>query len=523
VNALGAPAIEARGAGAAGVQIESVQRRYTATLFAQVTQMAVSAIAAGIVPRALGSVAFGNYNFLINMAATLRGFTEPSIQQAFFTLSSSEERSGTLTRVYAVWVALQLLIILLLLGAATVFGWTGGLWPGQQMDQILLITLVDWATFLVASLKQLGDSKALTVRPQMIGAVSSVFVLAGLVTLAGTGHLTFYTFASLNLAAGLLTSVGLTYWLLVVHGERCWLQSAQTNARRYLRAWWAYAKPLIAVEYYTPLVAILSTYLIQIWYGSREQGQLALALRWSSLVLLFSGSATSIVWRELAAAVGAGDRQRASDTYRAFSNALVFMTAALSAWLAVGSGPLVITLAGPDFRAAVPVLAIMAFYPLQQVFGQVNGAALKATGRTGVYGTIRVALSVPEALLTYWLLAPRHMPVPGLELGARGVALRMVVFGLLGVQLFEWASARHLGLSYLGLLKSRAAVIAPIAVLAIMLWLGGGMLTTTLGVDPMVSFALSSLAYAAGVLWLALGSSSRRRVLLEPLTVRRSS
>src|SRR6185295_5097325 len=335
---------------------ESIGQRYAATLAAQVVQLAASVAGAGIVPRALGAAAFGNYNFLLNMAGTVRGFTEPSVQQAFFTFSAQEERSGGLTRLYALWVILQLAVILLLIVTAAATGLAGRIWPGQRTNDILLITLVDWAGFLVISLKQLGDAKGLTVRPQLIGAVSAVTVLVGIVALAATGHLTFFSYAILSIVAAAATAASLAYWLLVRHRDQCWYGLLRGSVRRSLRRWWAYSRPLILAEYYTTFLAVLSTYFIQFWYGSVEQGQLALATRWSAVVLIFTSSGVMILWREVASAAARHDLVGAGQLYRQFSQLLVFVSLVLSTWLACASPTLVNVFAGTEYAGAIPAL-----------------------------------------------------------------------------------------------------------------------------------------------------------------------
>ena len=99
---------------------------------------------------------------------TVRGFLEPSVQQAFFTFSSQEKRSGTLTRLYAWWLLGQLGLTLVLIGIAVEARLVGQLWPGQRLDQIVWVTLLDWIMFLALSLQQLGDSKGLTIWPQVV-------------------------------------------------------------------------------------------------------------------------------------------------------------------------------------------------------------------------------------------------------------------------------------------------------------------------------------------------------------------
>jgi O-antigen/teichoic acid export membrane protein len=484
---------------------ESIGQRYAATLAAQLVQLAASVAGAGIVPRALGAASFGNYNFLLNMAATVRGFTEPSVQQAFFTFSAQEERSGRLTRLYGLWVLLQLAVILLLITTAAAIGWTGRIWPGQRPNDILLITLVDWAAFLVISLKQLGDAKGLTVRPQLIGAVSAVTVLVGIVALAGTGHLTFFSYAMLSLAAAAATAGSLAYWLLVRHGDQCWSGSMRGSVRQSLGRWWAYSRPLILVEYYTTFLTVLSTYFIQFWYGSVEQGQLALATRWSAVVLIFTSAGVMILWREIASAAARHDLAGAGQLYRQFSQLLVFVSLALSTWLACASPTLVTVFAGTEYAGAIPALRVAAYYPLAQTIGQLSTAGLKATGQTTQYRNWALLLSLPDMALTYFLVAPAEARVPGLGLGALGVAIKLTGFALITVGVYEAALMRHLGLSYRRLVSSylrMAAIVVPVAAASIVL--GGDVLQRRWEAGSVAALGFGSLVYFTSMAALAV-------------------
>ncbi len=178
-------------------------------------------------------------------------------------------------------------------------------------------------------------------------------------------------------------------------------------------------------------------------------------------MLILTASAIPIIWREIARASSLGDRQQAGHVFVRSTQILFFTTLALCAWLAAGSDTLVRTWAGDRYAAGVPVLAIMAFYPTQQTLGQLNTTALKATGRTTTFRNLSLALSVPDLALTSLLLAPASAPVPGLGLGAIGVALRMVVYGLASVLVYEWFNLRHFELSWRDALahKIRAAVV----------------------------------------------------------------
>lgn len=438
--------------------VESVRRRYAATLLTQFIQFVATIVTSGIVPRALGPAAFGNYNFLLNTASTIRSFLDPSANQAFFNFSSQEKQSGGLTKTYSLLLLLQIIIVFALIGVLAILQSTNLFWPHQAVDQILWVTILEWSLFVTASLRQLGDSKGLTVRTQAIVLFTAFINVVGLLTLNYFESLNFYTYVWLNLFTALLIGFALGYWLLVVNRAITWEGSLRENISGYIKRWWIYASPLILLEYYKPIVAYLGIYLLQRWYGSAEQGYFALAAKWSAFVLVFTTSALSIFWREIANAISNGEHERAARTYYKFTNFLFFLALMLCTWLSFNSSLLVEILVGDEYQAAIPVLTLMAFYPLQQTYGQINTAALKGAEKTKIIRNLGIWLSIPDVLLSYFLLASPNAPIPGLNLGAMGVAIRMVIYGLISVQMYEWMSHRTFGLNYISTLFQKISV-----------------------------------------------------------------
>lgn len=477
---------------------EPVARRYVATLASQLLQLLSAAATAAIVPRELGPAVFGNYSFLLTTAATLRGFTEPSAQQAFFTFSSQDARSGSLSKLYAVWIVAQLVLLLGFVGACAFFHVAQWVWPAQHVDQIALVTLLDWVIFLALSLRQLGDSKGLTVVPQAVGAAVSGVTLTGILVLALAGRLTFYSLVLVNLGGAVLASGVLAYWLLVRHAELCWSGALFGTVRRSLARWWRYASPLIALEYYTPLAAFASAYFIQAWYGSVEQGYLALATRWSALVLVFTGAALMIVWREVASAIAQDNREYAATIYLRFNRLLILLALVSCVWLSFSSRTLVNAVAGGQYAPAAPVLAVMAFYPLAQTYGQLSTAALKATEQTRQYRNWSILISIPDVLLTYFLIAPRTARVPGLGMGAMGVALKMAFYSLVSVQLYEWTALRGFGRSYFAELRDKIVMAAVVGASAVAtLIVAAGACERLMHQSVFVALVISSVMYFA--------------------------
>jgi len=80
--------------------------------------------------------------------------------------------------------------------------------------------------------------------------------------------------------------------------------------------------------------------------------------------------------------------------------------------------------------------------------GQITSIMLTSTGRTklaSVVGIVFMAVSMPAS---YFLLAPATAVVPGLGLGALGLAVKMVGCQLLGANLTAFFVARYLGVAF---------------------------------------------------------------------------
>jgi O-antigen/teichoic acid export membrane protein len=387
------------------------------------------------------------------------------------------------------------------------------------------VTALDWLLFLATSLQQLGDSKGLTAYLQLSGAAIAALALVALVVLRVAGLLDFYTFVCLNLAGAGLTCFVQGYRLLVKNRALLW--SGAMKVRVYAQRWWKFTRPLIVLQVYLQVLTYLGPYLIQTWYGSEEQGYYALALSWSAFAIVFTNSGVWIFWREIAHHSANGDLPRAAETYEQFSALLLYLAMALAFWLSAGSGMLVQLVAGARFRAASGVLAVMAFYPVSQTMNQLAAASLKATEHTASYARWTIFFSIPELVLTYLLLAPASAPVPGLHLGAIGMAVKAACYGLVAAQVYDWLNCRFLAIPFARTLRRRAlALLAVGAAAAVLIGYGSPWLQRA-GLAPLTALLVCSVLYGAAIVlmvwfWPGLAGLSRAQILQGMRKLRRT-
>lgn len=480
---------------------ESVRSRYAVTLGAQIFRLLVSLVTAAIVPRTLGPATYGSYSFLLSTSAAVRGVLDNGAQQAFFTFSSQERASGSLTKLYALVLGGQFTLVLALIALAYLTGKIDWLWHGQRIDQIVLVTTLDWALFVALSLQQLGDTKARTAYPQLTGAAVAALTLLALLVLRFANELNFYSFVWVNLGGALLTCAILIYRFMIRNRGQFW--SGRLQVRQYAARWWRFASPLILPQYYLPVVSYLGLYLIQKWYGSAEQGYYALALQWSAFAMVFTTSGVWIFWREIAHHAGQ-DLQHTAAVYRRFSTLFFFMALVLAWGLSAGSAPLVQIVAGERFRPAAPVLAVMAFYPISQTINQLTAATMKATERTATYARWSILLSLPDLLLTYLLLAPSSARLPGLQLGAVGMAIKTALYGLLTAEVYDWLNCRYLKMSYAKILARKALAAAVVGAVALLALDVGTAWLQRMGAGAIGALLAGSTAYLAVIALLVL-------------------
>jgi hypothetical protein len=143
---------------------------------------------------------------------------------------------------------------------------------------------------------------------------------------------------------------------------------------------------------------------------------------------------------------------------------------------------------------------------------------LKAMEHTASYARWTALLSIPELLLTYVLLAPTSAPVPGLHLGAVGMAIKTALYGLVVAQVYDWLNCRFLGISFTRSLGRRAVVLLAVGGAAAVLIGAGGPWLQRAGMEQLKALLACTVGYAAVIvmmvwLWPGLAGLSRAQIV----------
>ncbi len=407
---------------------------------------AIASFSAGIlVARGLGVQEFGVFTFIVGTFTSLRPLLDLGVSTAFYTFISRGGDIRPYLRFYSIWLAIQFVVMVSLIGLLLPAQAYHAVWLGQPRGLVLLAFIATFFQLQVwSTLAQIGESQRETLVVQSANVLIALLHL-GVITALLAGHL---------LTVGLLVGVLLVEYVIagflvgLVLRRRCAPILANFPAAPAPAGVWRdffrYCHPLILSAGAGAAFEFGDRWMLQRFGGAINQGLYQAAYQFAAISLFATTSVLQVVWKEMAEANARGDMQKLCYLYGRVSKAVFFVGASVSGLLLPWSDEIVHAMLGPGFKDAGSILGLLIIYPVHQALGQVTGTLAFATEATSIYSKVAVAFTVISLLLSYLLQAPKEgMWVPGLELGAYGLAIKMVGLNIVSVNTMAWLLARR--------------------------------------------------------------------------------
>jgi len=391
-----------------------------------------------ILARGLGPENYGHYSFLIGSFVAVRALLDLGTNEAFFTFLSKKKQKAGFIHAYVAWLGIQFFLSLLLIGWWIPEPWFTKIWLGLDRDLVLIAFTVVFLQHQVwITLVRIGESERLThyVQALNISLALTNLSLMGLLFLLGSLTLPL---VFLLMAAEYLVAVGVAWKLFGV--DR--FPPGAVDRKKMFQDYLQYCSPLVIYNILQFGYEFADRWLLQNFGGPEQQGFFAVGFQFAAVSLVLSASMLNLFWKEIAEALEQGNAQRVKHLYHRVARFLVMLSAAISGLLIPWSSEIVQGILGPKYVESAPVLAIMFLYPIHQSIGLIDVTLFMAAGHTRtflIHGAVFMAVSIPIA---YWVQAPADAPIPGLELGALGMALKLVVLQFFQSNARTWWNAR---------------------------------------------------------------------------------
>lgn len=411
-------------------------------------------IALAIVPRALGPADFGRFDFLTSNFKLLLDTLTLQLPVAYFNWISRKGHAedttyaSGLTFYWSAGVALLCAGFIFLAVRIRLSNW---LWPDVKPFHLWLALILVFGTFVYQLCVYLADGRALTVGLEKIRLAQTAVRTGGIFLLFALGVLTLTAYFAIQIIVVVLTIVVTTIWLahrgaFTRRVFKIW-SHGQEERSRFNSFALSFARPLMAIMLAGFAYAYFDRWFLQIVAGSSQQGYYGLSERIGAVIFVFTSAVTPLLAREFAVAHEENNLDRLRSLFNRIS-VFVFIAAVAGCFIAVQSPAIVQLLGGKRYEGAIVPVSIMALFPIHQTFGQLSGGLLIATGQTKLYAKIAISLMVLSGPIAYFLLAPSTFAVPGLQLGAVGLAAKMVVVQFVGTNVQLYWSTKWLGVRF---------------------------------------------------------------------------
>jgi O-antigen/teichoic acid export membrane protein len=397
-----------------------------------------------LIARALDPAGYGDLMFLLGSFMAIRSLLDLGSSNAFFTFLSKRARGRRFYQTYFFWLAFQFTATSVLVGLIIPSSIFDRIWLGHNREIVLLAFVAAFMQQQVwQTVVQIGEAMRKTVKVQFMNLAVALMYLTVVLLALEYGRLSVELILLILIGQYVVAAVA-AYRFLEKDIESPLVDEKST--KEILRDYWQYCKPMFALALVAFTYDFANKWMLQKFGGATQQGFFQIANQFAAVSLFATTSILNVFWKEIAHAWEIHDHARVAMLYRRVSRGLVMLGACISGLLLPWSEQIVSIFLGSAYAHAWPVLAIMLLYPIHQSMGQIGGTMLLASGQTHRYMFVSVATMLVSIPVTYILLAPTMgVWLPGLEMGAMGMASQMVLLGIVSVNVQAWVIARDGG------------------------------------------------------------------------------
>jgi O-antigen/teichoic acid export membrane protein len=424
--------------------ITSIRSRYAFSLSSNLIKAFVSFSTGALIARGLGPDHYGKMMFLLGTFTALRQLFDFGCSMTFFTLLSARQRSWRFVGWYLAWIGVQFFIPLLAVAILLPSTWFELIWHGEQRSLVFMAFLAAYLQYTVwTTITQMAESQRLT---KWVYAVSLGVAIFHFLLVAISWWLEW-------LDTRLILFAVASEWALatvVVAKQLRFSIQADENyrLRSMLKEFAPYCLPMIPVACFSFVYEFSDRWLMQRYAGSVQQAFYAVASQFGFIVSIATSSILNIFWKEIAESYDRGEQERVTEIYRKMSRFLFFLAATVAGFLIPWSTDILLLTMGISYIGGTGALMLMLLYTVHQSLGQICSVILFTTGQVRTQAVVSMVFMALSILTTYFVLATPDETIPGLGLGATGLAGKMVIMQFISTNVFALYVARVLRITF---------------------------------------------------------------------------
>lgn len=461
---------------------DSLKKRYFIKLLSNIVNGIIGIVIVAIVPKALGPVSFGQFSYLQQFFSQLIAFLDAGTSTAFFTKLSAKSNRQELIVFYFTFSIVLLFVIFLIVYLFGYFDYIKLLLPEIPTEYIIYGTLFGFFTWLTQVYVKISDAYALTISVELIKIVHklSTLILLFYMVNALPFDLNIYFYFHFISLISFLIIVSILFIKKDIFSKQ--ILDLKIKYLSLIKEFLAFSSPLFMFNIVAISISLFDIWLLQKIAGSVQTGFYGLAYSIAAICFLFTSAMTPIISREFSKSYEENDIERIKELFQKYIPMLYTISTFFSVFIAFQAENLLHIFTDENFKDALFVLIIMAFYPIHQTYGQLSGSLFFATNKTKLYRNIGLVSSFIGLIFSYIFIY--H-----LELGALGFGWKMVLAQIIGVNIQLYFNTKILGIKMLKFLMHQAYVLI---ILALFAYVSTMLINLNI---PLYEFIVSGLIY----------------------------
>ncbi|MCX5782671.1 MAG: oligosaccharide flippase family protein [Elusimicrobia bacterium] len=479
----------------------SLKKRYFYKLVSNIFGLGINIVTAGITPRGLGPKNYGDFNFLSSVFLQIKGFLDMGVSVGFYNKISQRQNEQGLIAFYFHFLTIASCLIFLFIMVLHGTGLYTLVFPDQKLIFIYMSAILIILTWFGQGFDQMTDAFGLTIyseRARMLQKAlgAGLLIVLFLYQILTLRNYFYYQYFNQIVLTGMFIWVINTNKGLIKKQWKLTLSQIKT----YFFEFYHYSFPIFVEASIGTVAVFFDRWLLQIFGGSIQQGFYSFSYNIGALCFLFTGAMTPLLSREYAIAHANNDIKKMALLFRRFVPVFYSLAAFFSCFVIIQSEKIVYILGGNAYKTANLAVKIMAIYPIFQVYGQLSTSVLLAAGKTKLYRNIGIFSSIAGLLLTFFFLAPTKYF--GLNAGANGLAVKMVLIVFVVVNVFLFYISKFLGISFWKYLAHQAVSFGSLLVASFSVSILVDSILKLNG-NVIVNFIISGSIYTSIVLLIA--------------------
>lgn len=415
-------------------------------VIATLLNIIVSFIIGIIVPREIGPISYGEYNYIIATFAFLFQFFILNSNTGYiFFLSNNKYKTAELNFIYYTYIFLVFLIILAItfFSINTELG-TRLLWSNLENKYLIFLGLIfGILTFLQQRFIEFADCKNDILRSEKLKIVSRVLLVITIVFAISLNYFNLKIFFILSITS--LSIYTLSFFIYITSFKINLISLSKLII--IIKEFYSYLKPLIVFSLVSSLYAYLGRYVLQTSSGSLEQGYYSFSFQLSLIPMTFIYSLMTIYLNEMTKKFEQNDLKGVKKIF--VNNIYIIYTiySFLTLFLFINAKEVILITVGIQYLPALPTLQILLIFSLLQTFGLLNSNIYYSTKRNKEFSIINSFVMTIGIFLLLYILFFKN------TLTAIGLATIMCTFYFIRISIQLFYNTRFLSINLFILLK----------------------------------------------------------------------